>query len=86
VVTLNKAVALARARGPLAGLAALGELDGDERMADNHRLEAVRAHLLELAGDRPAAHSAYLKAARMTASVPEQRYLTLRAALTASEH
>jgi RNA polymerase sigma factor (sigma-70 family) len=86
VVTLNKAVALARARGPLAGLAALGELDGDERMAGNHRLEAVRAHLLELAGDRPAAHTAYLKAARMTASVPEQRYLTLRAALTASEH
>jgi RNA polymerase sigma factor (sigma-70 family) len=86
VVTLNKAVALARARGPLAGLAALGELDGDERMAGNHRLEAVRAHLLELAGDRPAAHAAYLKAARMTASVPEQRYLTLRAALTASEH
>jgi RNA polymerase sigma factor (sigma-70 family) len=86
VVSLNQAVALARARGPLAGLAALGELDGDERMAGNHRLEAVRAHLLELAGDRPAAHTAYLKAARMTASVPEQRYLTLRAALTASEH
>ena len=86
VVRLNKAVALARARGPLAGLAALGELDGDERMAGNHRLEAVRAHLLELAGEPAAAHTAYLKAARMTASVPEQRYLTMRAALTASEH
>ena len=86
VVRLNKAVALARARGPLAGLAALGELDGDERMAGNHRLEAVRAHLLELAGEPAAAHTAYLKAAGMTASVPEQRYLTMRAALTASEH
>ena len=86
VVRLNKAVALARARGPLAGLAALGELDCDERMAGNHRLEAVRAHLLELAGEPAAAHTAYLKAARMTASVPEQRYLTMRAALTASEH
>ena len=86
VVTLNKAVALGRARGPLAGLAALGELEGDERMAGNHRVEAVRAHLLELAGDRAAAHSAYLRAARMTASVPEQRYLTMRAALTGSEH
>jgi len=86
VVTLNKAVALGRARGPLAGLAVLGELEDDERMAGNHRVEAVRAHLLELAGDRAAAHSAYLRAARMTASVPEQRYLTMRAALTGSEH
>jgi RNA polymerase sigma factor (sigma-70 family) len=86
VVTLNKAVAMGRARGPLAGLAVLGDLDGDERMAGNHRLESVRAHLLEMAGDRPAAHAAYLKAAAMTASVPEQRYLTLRAALTSSEH
>ena len=86
VVTLNKAVAVGWARGPLAGLAVLGELDGDERMAGNHRLEAVRAHLLERAGDRAAAHAAYLTAARMTTSVPEQRYLTLRASLTASEH
>ena len=86
VVTLNKAVAVGWARGPLAGLAVLGELEGDERMDGNHRLEAVRAHLLERAGHRAAAHEAYLKAARMTTSVPEQRYLTLRAALTLSEH
>jgi RNA polymerase sigma factor (sigma-70 family) len=86
VVTLNKAVAMGRARGPLAGLAVLGDLDGDERMAGNHRLESVRAHLLEMAGDRAAAHAAYLRAAGMTTSVPEQRYLTLRASLTASEH
>ncbi|GGQ54995.1 RNA polymerase sigma factor [Couchioplanes azureus] len=80
VVTLNKAVAVARARGPLAGLTVLAELDGDERMTHHHRLEAVRAHLLELVGDAAAAHAAYLKAARMTASLPEQRYLMLRAA------
>jgi RNA polymerase sigma factor (sigma-70 family) len=86
VVTLNKAVAVARASGPFAGLVVLGDLDRDERMAGNHRVEAVRAHLLELAGDRAAAHLAYLRAARMTDSVPEQRYLTLRASLTASEH
>jgi RNA polymerase sigma factor (sigma-70 family) len=86
VVTLNKAVAVGWARGPLAGLAALGELDGDERMAGNHRVEAVRAHLLEQAGDRAAAHRAYRAAAAMTTSVPEQRYLTLRAALTSPEH
>jgi RNA polymerase sigma factor (sigma-70 family) len=86
VVTLNKAVAVGMARGPLAGLAVLGDLDGDERMAGNHRVDSVRGHLLERAGDRAAAHVAYLKAAAMTTSVPEQRYLTMRAALTSSEH
>ncbi len=86
VVTLNRAVAVGWARGPLAGLAALGELDGDDRMAGNHRLDAVRGHLLERAGDRAAAHQAYLRAAAMTTSVPEQRYLTLRASLTSPEH
>jgi predicted RNA polymerase sigma factor len=55
-------------------------------MSGNHRLDAVRAHLLERAGDRAAAHEAYLRAAAMTTSVPEQRYLTLRASLTSPEH
>ena len=86
IVTLNKAVAMGWARGPLAGLAVLGGLDGDERMTGNHRVEAVRAHLLERAGDRGGAHEAYVKAAALTTSVPEQRYLTLRASLTTPEH
>ena len=80
VVTLNRAVALAMVDGPLAGLALLGTLDADERMAHTHRLEAVRAHLLERAGEPQAARASYLRAARMTASLPEQRYLTLCAA------
>ena len=80
VVTLNRAVAVAMVDGPRAGLALLGTLDGDDRMARNHRLEAVRAHLLELAGNATAARESYLRAGRMTASVPEQRYLALRAA------
>ncbi len=80
VVTLSRAVALARVHGPKAGLALLGTLDNDGRMAHTHRLEAVRAHLLEQAGDTAAARESYLRAAKMTASVPEQRYLTLRAA------
>jgi predicted RNA polymerase sigma factor len=80
VVTLNRAVAVAMVNGPLAGLALLGTLDGDERMAHNHRLEAVRAHLLERAGALAAARDSYGKAARMTASIPEQRYLALKAA------
>jgi RNA polymerase sigma factor (sigma-70 family) len=80
VVTLNRAVAVAMVDGPRAGLALLGTLDGDERMAHTHRLEAVRAHLLELSGDLAAARGSYRKAAEMTASVPEQRYLAMRAA------
>jgi predicted RNA polymerase sigma factor len=80
MVTLNRAVALAMVDGPRAGLALLGTLDEDERMAHTHRLDSVRAHLLELAGDLPAAREAYLRAARRTASLPEQRYLSLRAA------
>jgi RNA polymerase sigma factor (sigma-70 family) len=80
VVTLSRAVALANVRGPRAGLALLGTLESDERMAHTHRLEAVRAHLLEQAGDTAAARDSYLRAATMTASLPEQRYLELRAA------
>jgi RNA polymerase sigma factor (sigma-70 family) len=80
VVTLNRAVALAMVNGPRAGLALLGTLDSDERMAHTHRLEAVRGHLLEQAGDLVAARDSFRKAARMTASIPEQRYLALKAA------
>jgi RNA polymerase sigma factor (sigma-70 family) len=80
VVTLNRAVAVAMVNGPRAGLALLGTLDTDNRMAHTHRLEAVRGHLLELAGDAAAARESYQRAARMTASVPEQRHLALRAA------
>ena len=80
VVTLSRAVAVAMVHGPTAGLALLGTLDTDDRMAHTHRLEAVRAHLLEQAGDAAAARDCYLRAARMTASLPEQRYLELRAA------
>ena len=79
VVTLNHAVAAAMVHGPAAGLALLEPLDADERTAGHHRLHAVRAHLLELAGDREAARSAYLTAARLTTSLPEQRYLQNRA-------
>jgi RNA polymerase sigma factor (sigma-70 family) len=80
VVTLNRAVAVAMVDGPRAGLAVLGTLDADDRMAHTHRLEAVRGHLLELAGEPGAARESYRGAARMTASVPEQRYLAMRAA------
>jgi len=83
IVTLNRAVAVARVHGPRAGLALLGTLDADDRLAQTHRLDAVRGHLLELAGDFPAARECYQRAANMTGSMPEQRYLALRAAQVA---
>jgi RNA polymerase sigma factor (sigma-70 family) len=78
MVALNRAVAVAMAEGPEAGLAQVeaiaGELDG------HHRLHAVRAHLLEMAGDEAGAAAEYARAAERTSSLPEQRYLTKRAA------
>jgi len=80
MVTLNHAVAVAMVHGPRAGLDLLETLDADDRMAAHHRLAAVRAHLLEMAGDHPAARAHYQLAARRTTSIPEQRYLEARAA------
>ena len=80
MVTLNRAVAVAMVHGPQAGLDLLATLGEDERMARHHRLEAVRAHLLEMAGNTAAARDAYRSAARRTTSLPEQRYLEERAA------
>ncbi len=79
-VTLNRAAATAMVDGLQAGLALLETLDSNDRMANTHRLHAVRAHLLELAGDWVDARESYQRAARITASLPEQRYLELRAA------
>jgi RNA polymerase sigma factor (sigma-70 family) len=83
MVTLNQAVAIAMVDGPRAGLARLDDLADDDRLASGHRLEAVRGHLLEMAGERPAARESYLAAARRTTSVPERRYLESRAARVA---
>jgi predicted RNA polymerase sigma factor len=80
MVTLNRIVAVAMVDGPHAGLRELAEAEGDPALADHHRVAAVRAHLLDLAGDPKAAHEQYRLAARRTLSVPEQRYLEKRAA------
>jgi RNA polymerase sigma factor (sigma-70 family) len=77
MVTLNRIVAVAMVHGPAAGLTLLD--DADPALQDHHRLAAVRAHLLELSGDRDAARAAYQQAARLTQSLPEQRYLQSRA-------
>jgi RNA polymerase sigma factor (sigma-70 family) len=80
MVTLNRAIATAQVHGPRAGLALLDSLDDDKRVAEHHRLDAVRGHLLELAGEPAAAREAYARAARRTVSLPEQRYLEAKSA------
>jgi RNA polymerase sigma factor (sigma-70 family) len=79
MVTLNRAVALAQVSGPDAALELLSDLDADPRMRNHHRLHAVRAHLLEMAGDVPEAVDQYRRAARGTASMTERHYLESRA-------
>jgi RNA polymerase sigma factor (sigma-70 family) len=79
MVTLNRIVALAMVRGPEAGLAELARAEAEPALAGHHRVEAVRAHLLEQAGEPDAAAAAYRRAARLTLSIPERRYLEARA-------
>ena len=79
MVTLNHAVATAMVHGPRTGLTLLKTLDADPRMAGTHRLDAVRAHLLEMAGDHAGALTHYRQAARRTTSLPERHYLEKQA-------
>jgi predicted RNA polymerase sigma factor len=79
MVRLNRVVAVAMVEGPERALDALAEAERDAALAGHHRTHAVRAHLLERAGDRPGARAAFRTAAALTHSVPEQRYLRSRA-------
>jgi RNA polymerase sigma factor (sigma-70 family) len=80
MVTLNRIVAVAMVHGPRAALERLAEAEDDPALAGHHRVHAVRAHLLDMAGDHAAARAQYELAARRTLSLPEQRYLAARAA------
>ncbi len=80
MVMLNHAIAAAMVHGPSKGLELLNALDADGRLAGHHRLDAVRAHLLELAGDLEAAITHYRAAAGRTTSLPERNYLMTQAA------
>lgn len=80
LVTLNRAIAVAMVHGPRAGLKLLHALDTDERLAGNHRLDATRAHLLEMSGDHPAAIEHYRTAAARTTNLAERNYLITQAA------
>ncbi|MEV1116277.1 sigma-70 family RNA polymerase sigma factor [Actinosynnema sp. NPDC049800] len=83
VTALNRAVALGEVRGPRAALDVVAELERGV-LAGNHRLLAVRGHLLERDGDRTAASEAFRQAARLAGNVAEQRFLLLRAARCAA--
>ena len=78
LVALSRAVAVGEVDGPLAGLHALDGLDA--ALGEHHRLDAVRAHLQERAGQREEALASYLRAARRTTSSAERTHLTKRAA------
>jgi len=80
MVSLNHAIAAAMVDGPSKGLELLTTLDADSRIAGHYRLDAVRAHLLEMAGDHPAAITHYRMAAARTTSIPERNYLMTQAA------
>jgi predicted RNA polymerase sigma factor len=80
MVALSHAIATAMTHGPAAGLELLKALDADARMAGHHRLDAVRAHLLERAGEPEAAIEHYRRAAGRTTSIPERSYLLTQAA------
>lgn len=84
MVSLSHAIAAAMVHGPEAGLELLTELDTDARLAGHYRLDAVRAHLLERAGDPARAVALYRAAAARTASLPERDYLMLKAARIAA--
>jgi RNA polymerase sigma factor (sigma-70 family) len=78
MVTLNRAIAAAMVHGPQAGLTILADLD--EPLRGHYRLDAVRGHLHEMAGDIDAAVAHYRAAAGRTTSTPEQNYLVTQAA------
>jgi predicted RNA polymerase sigma factor len=84
MVTLNRAVALAMVEGPASGLDVLTSVD--ERLPGHYRLDAVRAHLHEMAGDEPAALGHFRAAAARTTSTAEQQYLLTQAARLADRH
>ena len=80
MVSLNRAIAVAMVKGPAAGLVLLDVLDADPRIKGHYRLDAVRAHFLDMAGDHEAARIHYRRAAEGTLSIPERDYLNTKSA------
>ncbi len=79
MVTLNRIVAVSMVRGSEVALEQLDAAEADASLRGHHRVHAVRAHLLDDAGRSEQAREQYRRAARLTLSAPEQRYLLDRA-------
>jgi RNA polymerase sigma factor (sigma-70 family) len=80
MIPLNRAIAVAMVEGPAVGLELLDSLDADPRIAGHYRLDAVRGHLFERAGNRERAVAHYRAAAERTTNIPERNYLIEKAA------
>jgi RNA polymerase sigma-70 factor (ECF subfamily) len=80
VVELNRAVAVAMADGPAAGLALVDALAGQDALAGYHLLPATRADLLRRLGRDDEAADAYRQALALVTGEAERRYLTRRLA------
>lgn len=80
VVAINRAVAIAEARGAAAGLAALAEVAEDARVSDYQPYWAARAELAARAGDKAAAEAAYQRAIGLEPDPAVRRYLQQRRA------
>jgi RNA polymerase sigma factor (sigma-70 family) len=84
MIALNRAVATAMLEGPEAGLRLINTIAQDERLKGHYRVDAVRAHLYERAGQRDLALEHYRRAAEGTVSLPERNYLLGKAARVSS--
>jgi RNA polymerase sigma factor (sigma-70 family) len=84
MVTLNHAIAVAMIDGPTPGLSMIDALDSDPRIAGHFRLDAVRGHLHERAGNRDRAIAHFRAAAEKTTSIPERNFLMKKAAVLAT--
>jgi RNA polymerase sigma-70 factor, ECF subfamily len=80
VVELNRAVAVAMADGPQAGLELVDELAGSGQLDGYYLLPATRADLLRRMDERDAAADSYREALDLAATEPERRYLARRLA------
>ncbi|MFF0490619.1 RNA polymerase sigma factor [Nocardia sp. NPDC004068] len=77
VVALNHAASVAMSHGPEPALRLLDQIS--PRLPDDHRVDATRAHLLEMLGNFPQARTTYRTAAQKARSLPQQRYLNAQA-------
>jgi RNA polymerase sigma-70 factor (ECF subfamily) len=78
IVSLNRAVAVAMAEGPGAGLTLIDELAAADNLANYHLLHAARADLLRRLGSLPEAAVSYERALALVTNDSERRFLERR--------